>query len=266
MSGIDHNAGNGANPQSLAASVQPIRKAYEQVADQLRELIIGGELTAGSRLPIETELAREFGVSRPTVREALRVLAAQNLIRTTKGTAGGSFITAPTVDHISEFLRSSLGLLTEANGVSLEEFLEVREILEVRAARLAAERRTDADIERLRAAIPAHPMSLSIQDQFFFNRQFHSIVVDSCKNTLLYIAAQPVFSVLQTNLARSIIGKNVHRTINDQHSEIAEAIAAGDADAAGSLMHSHLEYLRPPYEKAWRHALKTTPETDPARD
>ena len=83
-------------------------------------------------------LAREFGVSRATVREALRILAAQNLIRTTKGAGGGSYVTLPTVDHISEFLRGNLNLLSEAEHVSLEELLEVRELVEVPAARLAA--------------------------------------------------------------------------------------------------------------------------------
>ena len=85
--------------------VRRVRKAYEQVADQLRELIMTGELAPGERLPNEALLAREFGVSRATVREALRVLAAQNLLRTAKGAGGGSYVTIPTVDHISEFLR-----------------------------------------------------------------------------------------------------------------------------------------------------------------
>jgi len=62
-----------------------VRKSYEQVADQLRELIVTGELPQGGRLPTETELARSLGVSRATVREALRLLAAQGLVRTAKG-------------------------------------------------------------------------------------------------------------------------------------------------------------------------------------
>ena len=78
-----------------------VRKGYEQVADQLRELIVTGELPQGGRLPTETELARQLGVSRTTVREALRLLAAQGLIRTAKGQTGGSYVTLPTVDHVS---------------------------------------------------------------------------------------------------------------------------------------------------------------------
>lgn len=200
-------------------------------------------------------LAREFGVSRATVREALRLLAAQNLVRTAKGAGGGSYVTLPTADHISEFLRSSLNLLTEAQDVSLEELLEARALLEVPAARLAAERRREADVERLKAAIPSEPLRLTPQSQFAFNEEFHSVLIEASGNLLLLIAAQPIFTVLQTNLARSTLGRRFHRAVNDHHLAIAAAVEAGDARAAESEMASHLAFLRPFYEKAWRHAL-----------
>ena len=231
-----------------------MRKAYEQVADQLRELITSGVLTPGERLPSESELARELGVSRATVREALRVLAAQNLLRTAKGAGGGSYVTLPTVDHISEFMRSSIGLLTDARDLTLEELIEARELLEVPAARLAARRRSDADVELLRSAIPPEPLALDARDQFSYNKEFHSTVIGCCGNTLLSLAAQPVFSALQTSLARSTLGRRFHREINAHHRRIAEAIAAGDEAAAGAEMRGHLEFLVPFYERAWRDA------------
>jgi DNA-binding FadR family transcriptional regulator len=239
-----------------AMPVHRVRKAYEQVADQLRELIVGGELSRGERLPNENTLAREFGVSRATVREALRLLAAQNLIRTAKGAGGGSYVTLPSVDHISEFLNASINLLTEAQDVSLEEFLEARELLEVPAVRLAAGRRSEGDLELLRAAIPSEPLKLGTQEQFVYNKEFHSVIIEACGNTLLAIAAQPVFTILQTNLARSTLGRRFHRAINEHHRAIIAAIADGDADAAGGEMLSHLQFLRPFYEKAWRHAVR----------
>ena len=235
--------------------VRRVRKAYEQVADQLRELIVRGELARGERLPNENALARDFGVSRATVREALRLLAAQSLIHTAKGAAGGSYVTLPSADHISEFLRSSLNLLAEAQHVSLEELLEARAALEVPAARLAAQRCTKEDVERLKAAIPSRPLELAPQDQFAYNEEFHSVVIGACGNVLLSIAAQPVFTVLQMNLVRSSFGRRFHRSINDHHRAIAAAIEAGDARAAEREMRSHLEFLRPFYEKAWRHAV-----------
>jgi len=237
--------------------VRRVRKAYEQVADQLRELIMAGELAPGERLPNEALLAREFGVSRATVREALRVLAAQNLLRTAKGAGGGSYVTLPTVDHISEFLRANINLLTDSQDVTLEELIEARELLEVPAARLAAKRRNEADLDRLRAAIPGEPLKLDTQEQFVYNKDFHSAVIECCGNTLLYIAAQPVFSALQTNLARSALGRRFHREINAHHRRIVAAVEAGDEDEAGGEMYRHLEFLVPFYEKAWRDLRRT---------
>jgi DNA-binding FadR family transcriptional regulator len=197
-------------------------------------------------------LAGEFDVSRATVREALRLLTAQNLIRTAKGASGGSYVTVPSAEHVSESLRSGLGLMTAAEDVTLEELLEVRELLEVPAAKLAARRRGDEHVERLQAAIPPQPLRLGTQEQFAYNADFHSIVIEASRNTLLSIAAQPVFTVLQTHLARSRLGRAFHRAVNDDHREIAAAIDSGDERVAGERMFEHLEFLRPYYERAWR--------------
>jgi DNA-binding FadR family transcriptional regulator len=235
-------------------SVRRVRKAYEQVADQLRELILAGEIAPSQRLPNEAALATQFGVSRPTIREALRVLSAQALIRTTKGSSGGSFVTLPTVDHISEFLSSNINLLSQSMDVSLDEFLEVREMLEVPAARLAARRHGQEDLELLRAAIPEHPLTLPTEEQFRHNKDFHSALVVASGNTLLSIAAQPIFSVLQTHLTRTTLGREFHQQISDDHHRLIAAVEAGDEDAAAGQMREHLAFLRPMYEQAWRYA------------
>ncbi len=231
-------------------------KAYEQIADALQHRVVTGDLEPGERLPTETALASGFGVSRATVREALRLLAARNLIRTAKGATGGSYVTVPSAGHLSESLRSGIGLLAEARDVSLEQLLEARQLLEVPAARLAAQRRRDEDVERLREAIPGQPLELATNEQFTYNADFHSIVLQASGNVLLAIAAKPVFDVLQTRLVRSNLGARFHRTINMHHRSIAAAIEAGDADAAGGEMHDHVEFLRPFYEKAWRDLRK----------
>jgi DNA-binding FadR family transcriptional regulator len=236
--------------------VRRVRKAYEQVADQLRELITTGGLSPGERLPNEALLADQFGVSRATVREALRVLSTQNLIRTAKGTGGGSYVTLPTVDHISQFLQASFSLLSHANEVSLSEFLEAREYLEVPAARLAAERRTQEDLLEIRSSIPADPLHLTVQEQFVYNKRWHGAVLDSCKNALLSTAAQPIFVVLQTNLQRSAAGRRFHSTINTDHQRITSAIADRDPKAAEHGMREHLIFLRPFYEDLWRAAAR----------
>ena len=227
-------------------------RQYEQIAEQLRTLVVDGTLQPGARLPNEAVLAREYGVSRATLREALRSLAAQDLIRTAKGAGGGSYVTLPSVEHMSSFLHSGITLLSDANDVSLEDLLEARELLEVPAARLAANRRDDDELERLRETIPEEPLRMGPDQQFVYNQDFHSVVIDCCDNALLAIAAQPIFGVLQRNLARTKLGERFHRAINDQHRSIAAAIEAGDAEAAGGEMQAHLAYMRPYYERAWR--------------
>jgi DNA-binding FadR family transcriptional regulator len=235
------------------APVQRVRKAYEQVHDQLRDLIMRGELARGQRLPNEAALAREFGVSRGTVREALRVLAAQTLIRTAKGAGGGSFVTLPTVDHISEFLKANISLLSESQDVSPEELLEARDLLEGWAARAAAERRTEAHLRRLRDCIIDDEVKLGTEEQFTYNAAFHTGVLDAAQNTLVSIAAQPVFAVLQTNMRRSEISRETLHHINDDHREIVAAIDAADADEAERRMRSHVDFLRGTYVRLWTH-------------
>jgi DNA-binding FadR family transcriptional regulator len=232
--------------------VRRVRKAYEQVADQLRELIVSATLAPGERLPIESALAREFGVSRATVREALRVLAAQGLVRTAKGPAGGSFVTLPTVDHISSFVEANVGLLTETRHVTLEELLEARELVEVPAARLAAIRRSESDLDRLRSTVPDDSLPLGTAEEFTYNAEFHSCLLEASRNTLLTVSAQPIFTVLQTHLARSTLGRSFHTAIHAHHLRILEAVEAGDAGGAASEMHDHLAFLRPYYERAWK--------------
>ena len=242
------------DPLSVAgAPVQRVRKAYEQVHDQLRDLIMTGGLARGQRLPNEAVLAREFGVSRGTVREALRVLAAESLIRTAKGAGGGSFVTLPTVDHVSQFLKANITLLSESQDVSPEELLEARYLLEGWAAGAAATRRTEEHVQRLRDCIIDDEVKLGTEEQFTYNTAFHTGVLDAAQNTLISIAAQPVFAVLQTNMRRSEIRRETLRRVNEDHKTILAAIERGDADAAEREMRSHVDFLRGTYVKLWTH-------------
>jgi DNA-binding FadR family transcriptional regulator len=240
----------------VTATSNSRRKAYEAIAAELRQQIVLGQLANGSRLPNENSLAEQYGVSRATIREALRLLAAQDLIRTAKGAGGGSYVQVPTVHRISEFLESSINLLSSAERVTFEELLEARALLEVPAARLAAQRRAEEDVERLHAATHEDEPAKDADAEFRQNADFHRLVLEACGNTLLTIAAQPIFTVLMTGFARSSLSAKFHRAVRAQHLEIADAIAKGDPDLAGEVMASHLEYLRPTYARLWEQARK----------
>jgi DNA-binding FadR family transcriptional regulator len=230
-------------------------KVYEDVARELRSLILQGELAPGERLPREADMAEQFGVSRATIREALRLCAGQDLIETAEGSSGGSFVARPSSGRISDSLRSGLDLLMEAEEISLDELLEMRLLLEVPAARFAARRRTGAELDRLAASSPIELLELSATDQFHANEEFHSILIEASGNVLLSIAARPIFAVLQRSLGRSSLEPGFHRAINEHHHRIHAAIAAGNPREAERSMVDHLEFLRPFYERAWQGAM-----------
>lgn len=234
------------------STVRRVRKAYEQVYDQLREMIVGGHLAQGRRLPNEAQLATHFGVSRSTVREALRMLVAEKLLRTTKGATGGSFVTLPTVDHVSEFLERNIELLSHTDDITLVDFLEVRTLIEVFAVREVAKRRTAQDIEALRATLLPPDSELSAEEQYLHNKEFHTVLVGACGNTLLTISAQPIFFVLHTHLARSSLTLAFPRKVCDEHRTILDAIEAGDPNLAEERMRAHLSWLATVYERIWR--------------
>jgi DNA-binding FadR family transcriptional regulator len=230
--------------------VARIRKANEQVADQLLDMINSGELKPGDRLPSEAELAADFGVSRTTVREAMRILATRNLIQTRKGMAGGHFIVEPTVGSISEFLVANYGLLTAANTVTLEHLLQAREMIEGPAAAIAARNRDDDDLARIRTTLSDDIDAISDVDALAKFRNFHLYLLEATKNHLLVVAAVPIFTVLQSTVVRRRPTKQVIAELERDHQNIYAAVEARDAEEARRLMDEHLGYLRVNYQPA----------------
>ena len=243
----------------LAGSVRPIRKAHEQIADQIRDLIVNGQIGPGERLPSETALAAQFGASRATVREALRGLASQNLIRTSRGTAGGSFVTRPSPEHISEFLSTNFSLLSQTDDVTVAQFLEARALLEVPAALIAIRREDSSWLDALRKEVPATPLRVDRDEQIIHNSNFHMALVLAAGNPLLSISMQSILFVLQAHLKRSTLGIDYQERVVCEHRAILSALESQDEERVETELREHLEFLRPHYEHAWayRHgALK----------
>src|SRR6201997_701171 len=119
-----------------------VPKASDVLASQLRERILSGELAEGAPLPAERELVKQTQMSRATVREALRILEVQNLVRVKAGRAGGAFVQRPT----SKSMASSVSMLIRGRQIKLADLMETREALEPFCAELAARKRTDDDL------------------------------------------------------------------------------------------------------------------------
>ena len=129
---------------------RPIRSASEQVAVAIQHHIQEEGLGPGDFLGREEDLAAEFGVSRPTLREALRLLASGNLIRASKGPGGGIFVARTAEQGISRSLSDAIAMMLETGAVSLDELLDARLLLEVPLAARAARAPDEEILERLR--------------------------------------------------------------------------------------------------------------------
>lgn len=228
-------------------SVSRIQPAYAQVASQLRDLIVTGQIRTGDHLPNEAELATIFGVSRSTVREALRSLAAQSLVYTSRGVTGGTFVAELDAETVSEYLRTSLGLMSGSAGVTVAELLETRAALEVPATRLAAIRRTDNAISEME-----QNLSISnVEDEavrYVKNSRFHELIMEASGNRLLGLVASPVFDVLKSRFRRDDVEKSYWSSVDKDHREILSHIEAGDPDGAEAAMRAHLRRLEATYE------------------
>jgi GntR family transcriptional regulator, transcriptional repressor for pyruvate dehydrogenase complex len=242
----------GPDPAQPGLAVSRIRPAYQQVADQLREFIVNGTLSPGDRLPVEAELASVFGVSRSTIREALRLLSSRGLIYTVRGVTGGTFVGDADRGTISDFLETSIGLLSGNQGITADELLEARDVLEVPAARLAAQRRSGEHLEAMRAAIAQEKAETERGLRFEHHQRFHSVLLEAAGNRLLGLMTEPIFRVIRSRFLQDQPGRKFWTQVDDDHTEILRCVEAGDADRAAEQMHAHLGRLRSMYAKVGR--------------
>ena len=122
----------------------------QQIAESIREAIVEGRLKVDERLPTEEELAERFGVSRPTIREALRRLAALNLVRSRRGPTGGTFVHQPSLEEYASTLANATVLMVTMDEFSLTDITEARHQLELICCRLAAEHRNQAHLAEMK--------------------------------------------------------------------------------------------------------------------
>lgn len=224
-------------------SPQTVLRPREQVEAQLRAAIVDGTFAGGDRLPSETVLAREFGVSRTTVREALRSLSNDGLVRKVPGANGGTFVNVLDIENFSEKIGDAVRAVVKYGGVSLDELVAVRHLLEVPAAGFAALNRDEDDLVTLREALEAskqlEPDSPRADEVDY---DFHVLVSKVSGNKLIdgFLSAfhKHRFEVEGINYP-----KEYRQRIIQQHEEILEAIQHGDAELARQHMDEHLSYL-----------------------
>ncbi|RGP37949.1 FadR/GntR family transcriptional regulator [Pseudotabrizicola alkalilacus] len=212
-----------------------------QVADLIRTAILEGKLQVDERLPSEDELAKRFGISRPTVREALKVLAAQSLIRARRGPTGGNFVTRPDPDALARSITDASTLLVGVGTFGIDEIIAARIETETICCRLAATNRTDEDLARLREEIALQrDEALSDTDFCASDVRFHRAVVTATGNGPLWLMMHVVIESFIPVTNMLIFGAQERRRTVDGHASVVDAIAARDADRATLHMRRHL--------------------------
>lgn len=219
-----------------------VPKASDVLASHLREQILDGRLPEGCALPVERELALSVGLSRGTVRDALRVLEIEGLVTTRPGRAGGSFIRRPD----SGTLQRSLNALVGGRSVRFQSLLETRDALEPAAAELAAANRTDEDMARLEGlsrqlagSVPDIPRFLA------YNVEWHVAVAAASHNEIMTVILESLSRAIVT--ATDISGFNTPRTMADTlaaHDRILAAIRRQDPAKAARAMSKHVHGYR----------------------
>jgi GntR family transcriptional repressor for pyruvate dehydrogenase complex len=216
--------------------------AYQLLADELRANITSGRLQPGERLPPEPELCVRSGVSRSTVREALRLLASQHLIVTTRGVTGGSFVAHPDAEQLSESLSTGLTLLSNAAAIGFTDLLELRRALEIPAAALAATRRTEENLAELRSTLfdPDHE---DLDTMLTAHAEFHSAVAKATGNPIYELVTRPLYHVTYGEEVMESLPEGYWHRIDADHRELIACVAARSPDEAATVGRRHLDYI-----------------------
>jgi GntR family transcriptional regulator, transcriptional repressor for pyruvate dehydrogenase complex len=215
-----------------------VPKASDVLAHQLRERILTGELPEGTALPAERELVKQTRMSRATVREALRILEVQNLVRVRAGRAGGAFVQRPTTQSMA----NSVTMLIRGQKIKLADLMETREALEPICAELAARKRTDDDLAVLdraneNLADPAADLPAFLQA----NLDWHMGVARAGHNELLIGFMTALSHAIYTGTDNAaFVDETVRADTQRAHRSITNAIRSRDADAASRRMRRHV--------------------------
>jgi GntR family transcriptional regulator, transcriptional repressor for pyruvate dehydrogenase complex len=220
------------------------KRLYEEIVEQIKQLITGGELKPGDKLLSERELSERLQVSRVSVREAIRTLEMLGFIEIRPG--DGTFVRDTNTDDIIR----PLAMFLAVERSSLLDMFEVRRIFETSAASLAAERASQEEVAQIGDLLKKMRKVINLQDSekgVAFDTSFHYAVAEATHNTLLI----KLFRTVSEDFARSISTArrrllldspaNVQKII-DQHVRIYEAIKAGKAKAASEAMLEHLTF------------------------
>jgi len=215
-----------------------VDRVSQVIVDQIKLLIRDGRLQPGDRLPSERELCQRFGVSRVTVREALRVLEASGLLSIRVGAHGGAFLTSPSAERLGEGLADlmSLSALTAVN------VTEARIIVELGILPLAVERATEEDIAALHAMVEEAERALQADAYTTeMSAAFHVRIAECTHNPAIEMLMQSFHGPMRMSIEESHVGAPMGHRGAEEHRALTEAIEARDLARARTVMTKHLD-------------------------
>ena len=210
------------------------QKASERTAQEIVRDIVQGELASGDRLPMESAMVEQYGVSRTSLREALRLLEVQGLISLKPGPGGG-----PVVGTVEpSFLARTAALYFHVSGAVYADVMQAQVLLESTCARLAATNPARADVMQpwLRQELPT-----DVGQYRDLTVGFHGVVYELADNPVLSLLTQAVTHIVTRHVLMTADPVDLRPAIVDEHAELAAVIAAGDAPGAERLMAEHFQ-------------------------
>jgi DNA-binding FadR family transcriptional regulator len=233
----------------MLTSVRPPKTA-ELIAAQLRLRIARGELCEGDALASESQLMDQFGVSRPILREAFRILESESLIEVRRGVRGGARVRLPDPTTVAR----STALLLQLRCTTLANVLDARTAIEPIAARMVAERRSTDALTILRAHHDAELSGASdIRSRVAASARFHNALAEACGNTALSVLIGVLSAIIDHHHLqisarlsrewRGARGPYLHLIV-EQHGRLLELIEMGDADSAEQMWRQHMRESR----------------------
>ncbi len=252
-----------AGADAAATQFRPVRiaRASDEVVQQIKGLIFGGRRTPGSQLPSEKELTEQFGLSRITIRDALRVLESEGLIEIRVGARGGAFVARPSTQRVSDSLTNLLRL----QQITIQELIEARQVVESAVVLLAAQRATPKDINAMERAVADARETRKAGNPRFDRHSvaFHLALAEAAKNQVLLSTVNSLRTPFQEALAALLPADDMAARAIADHQQILKAIKARDGKRAQDLMREHLAYFAKRVGKA--RALRGMKPKWPAR-
>ena len=238
------------------------RRLSDDIVEQLEKMTLEGTLKSGGRLPAERALAEQFGVSRPSLREAIQKLTAKGLLVSRQG--GGNYV----VENIGSTFSDPLLHLLESSPDAQRDLLEFRHTLEASCAYYAAMRATEMDRERLRVAFESlldcysRADEVSRAEEGAADASFHLAIAEASHNAVLLHTIRGLFDLLKRNVVINIGGMYKQRTetrdmLIKQHRELYMAIIEGRAEDAREVSSRHLTYVQEVLEEVRQQVQRT---------